>query len=77
MKYDDDTPEQDAAWEKRESFARLIANTQATTIEGAAAQFEWFDRDICVDEVRGNMGDDFANCIDVIQAGLNGLGTRA
>ena len=69
---EEDTPEGNVAWARREEMALKIATTPAISLAGLKAQVAWFNHDLG-DHVRGGAGDPYSCAIDVIQSGLEGL----
>lgn len=67
--YVEDSPEEKASWAARENLSRKLANTQATTTAGLAAQFSWMKEDLGY-HIEDNISSEFSNCLKVLEAGF-------
>ncbi len=68
----DGTPEDAAASAEHHRLAMLICNTQATTIDGLAAQYEWFQLDLGY-IYEDMVGEAYANAMNNIGAGVRAV----
>ena len=72
MNLTEGTPEEQAASDRAEELAKLIANTKATSTAGIIAQFAWFKQDLG-DYVTSMVSESYAGVLDNLEAGIGGL----
>lgn len=68
----DDTPEEDAAWQKYDELSRKLATEPTTTLEGLAAQLEYIEADLS-EYIRNSVSDPFNNAIAIARDAAKAL----